>query len=234
MATHSSVLAWRIPGTGAWWAAVYGAARSWTWLKWLSSSSMLRKIKCFELMVSLVVDSISVKSDIFKIKSLYEFAISFHLLNTSQLHPLFSMSCLLIARVTASPKGSTEYITKPHLFFKTFYCHLLGESAILTMYYSPRIIWEWHYLNKGSWGSVKLHESFQHDLRCKPPWLVLVIITPTVCYPSGAAKSSAHELCSSKMFFKHYFELLLDSMKSCGNKTEFPWVPDSPERVLVL
>ena len=24
MATLSSVLAWRIPGTGAWWAAVYG------------------------------------------------------------------------------------------------------------------------------------------------------------------------------------------------------------------
>ena len=30
MATHSSVLAWRIPGTGAWWAAVYGVAQSWT------------------------------------------------------------------------------------------------------------------------------------------------------------------------------------------------------------
>ena len=31
MATHSSVLAWRIPGTGgAWWAAVYGVAKSWT------------------------------------------------------------------------------------------------------------------------------------------------------------------------------------------------------------
>ena len=28
MATHSSVLAWRIPGTGAWWAAVYGVAQS--------------------------------------------------------------------------------------------------------------------------------------------------------------------------------------------------------------
>ena len=178
MATHSSVLAWRIPGTGAWWAAVYGATWSWTRLKWLSSSSMLKKIKCFELMVSLVVDSISVKPDIFKLKSLYEFAISFHLLNMSQLHPLFSMSCLLTARVPASPKGSTECITKPHLFFKTFYCHLLGESAILTMYYSPRTIGEWHYLNKGSWGSVKLQESFQHDLRCKPPWLVLVIITP--------------------------------------------------------
>ena len=38
MATHSSVLAWRIPG-GAWWAAVYGAAQSRTWLKWLSSNS---------------------------------------------------------------------------------------------------------------------------------------------------------------------------------------------------
>ena len=40
MATHSSVLAWRIPGDrGAWWAAVYGVAQSWTWQKWLSSSS---------------------------------------------------------------------------------------------------------------------------------------------------------------------------------------------------
>ena len=30
MATHSSVLAWRIPGTGTWWAAVYGVAQSRT------------------------------------------------------------------------------------------------------------------------------------------------------------------------------------------------------------
>ena len=34
MATHSSVLAWRIPGMrGAWWAAVYGVAQSRTGLK---------------------------------------------------------------------------------------------------------------------------------------------------------------------------------------------------------
>ena len=53
MATHSSVLAWRIPGTGeprvlcSWgslcdpidWAAVYGVAQSQTRLKRLSSSS---------------------------------------------------------------------------------------------------------------------------------------------------------------------------------------------------
>ena len=26
MATHTSTLAWRIPGTRAWWAAVYGVA----------------------------------------------------------------------------------------------------------------------------------------------------------------------------------------------------------------
>ena len=37
MATHSSVLAWSIPGMGgAWWAAVYGVAQSWTRLKRLS------------------------------------------------------------------------------------------------------------------------------------------------------------------------------------------------------
>ena len=39
MATHSRVLAWRIPGTGAWWAAVHGVAQSRTRLKQLSSSS---------------------------------------------------------------------------------------------------------------------------------------------------------------------------------------------------
>ena len=40
MTTHSSILAWRIPGTGeAWWAAVYGVAQSRTRLKRLSSSS---------------------------------------------------------------------------------------------------------------------------------------------------------------------------------------------------
>ena len=39
MATHSSVPAWRILGTGAWWAAVCGVAQSWTRLTRLSSSS---------------------------------------------------------------------------------------------------------------------------------------------------------------------------------------------------
>ena len=40
MATHSSVLAWRIPGTGEpQWAAVYGVAQSQTRLKRFSSSS---------------------------------------------------------------------------------------------------------------------------------------------------------------------------------------------------
>ena len=40
MATHSSILAWRIPGTrGAWWAAVYGVTQSQTRLERLSSSS---------------------------------------------------------------------------------------------------------------------------------------------------------------------------------------------------
>ena len=38
--THSSVLAWRIPGTGE---PVYGVAQSWTWLKQLSSGSNARK-----------------------------------------------------------------------------------------------------------------------------------------------------------------------------------------------
>ena len=38
MATHSSVLAWRIPGMGgAWWASVYGVTQSRTRLRWLSS-----------------------------------------------------------------------------------------------------------------------------------------------------------------------------------------------------
>ena len=39
MATHSSVLAWRIPGTGEPGGLPYGVAHSRTRLKWLSSSS---------------------------------------------------------------------------------------------------------------------------------------------------------------------------------------------------
>ena len=47
MATHSSVLAWRIPGTGgAWYAAVYGVAESRTRLKRLSSSSSSTEDLC--------------------------------------------------------------------------------------------------------------------------------------------------------------------------------------------
>ena len=38
MATHSNILAWRIPGTEEP-SAIYGVAQSWTRLKWLSSSS---------------------------------------------------------------------------------------------------------------------------------------------------------------------------------------------------
>ena len=33
MATHSSVLAWKIPGTGSLVAAIYGVVQSWTQLK---------------------------------------------------------------------------------------------------------------------------------------------------------------------------------------------------------
>ena len=39
MATHSSVLAWRIPGTGEPGGLPSGVTQSWTWLKRLSSSS---------------------------------------------------------------------------------------------------------------------------------------------------------------------------------------------------
>ena len=41
MATHSSILAWRIPrDRRAWWAVVCGVAQSRTRLRWLSSSSI--------------------------------------------------------------------------------------------------------------------------------------------------------------------------------------------------
>ena len=51
MATHSSVLAWRIPGTGgAWWPAVYGVAQSQTQLKRLSSSSSSSSLSIISFM----------------------------------------------------------------------------------------------------------------------------------------------------------------------------------------
>ena len=37
MANPSRILAWRIPDRGAWWAWIYGVAKSQTRLKWLST-----------------------------------------------------------------------------------------------------------------------------------------------------------------------------------------------------
>ena len=37
MAIHSSILAWRIPWTGAWQATAHGVTKSWTRLKQLST-----------------------------------------------------------------------------------------------------------------------------------------------------------------------------------------------------
>ena len=56
METHSSVLAWRIPGMGgAWWAAVYGVAQSRTRLKRLSSSSSSMTHTTYFLMYQLIL-----------------------------------------------------------------------------------------------------------------------------------------------------------------------------------
>ena len=45
MATHSSVLAWRIPGMRSLVAAIYGVAQSRTQLKWLSSRTLIERVK---------------------------------------------------------------------------------------------------------------------------------------------------------------------------------------------
>ena len=42
MATHPSILAWRIPGMGAWWTAIYGVTQSRTQVTRLSSSKDVR------------------------------------------------------------------------------------------------------------------------------------------------------------------------------------------------
>ena len=45
MATHSSILAWRIPmDRGAWRATVHRVAKSWTQLKWLSTHLELKDV----------------------------------------------------------------------------------------------------------------------------------------------------------------------------------------------
>ena len=45
MATHSSILAWRIPmDRGAWWATVHGVAKNWPWLR--TSLSLFSQTAC--------------------------------------------------------------------------------------------------------------------------------------------------------------------------------------------
>ena len=46
MATHSSILAWRIPWIGgAWWATVHGVAKSWTRLSDLTFNFQLSSLE---------------------------------------------------------------------------------------------------------------------------------------------------------------------------------------------
>ena len=48
IATHSSILAWRIPvDRGAWWAIVHRVAKSWTTLKQLSMQAHTVNLKQF-------------------------------------------------------------------------------------------------------------------------------------------------------------------------------------------
>ena len=54
MATHPSVLAWRIPGMGAWWTAIYGVAQNRTRLKRLSSSNYTESWKTTKFPIFLV------------------------------------------------------------------------------------------------------------------------------------------------------------------------------------
>ena len=63
MATHTSILTWRIPGTGAWWAAVCGVAQSWTWLTRLSSSSIT--IACYSFFTCIMIYLISLRFSLF-------------------------------------------------------------------------------------------------------------------------------------------------------------------------
>ena len=40
MATHSTILAWKIPRTGGWWATVHRVTKSWTQLKRLGTQAL--------------------------------------------------------------------------------------------------------------------------------------------------------------------------------------------------
>ena len=51
MATHSSLLAWRILWTGAWWATVHGVTKSWTGLRTNTASAQLAlRNHCLDLL----------------------------------------------------------------------------------------------------------------------------------------------------------------------------------------
>ena len=79
MATHSIILAWIIPGTGAWWATIYGVAQSRTWLMWLSSSSSMSQIVL----------------PVFSSKSFIVSSVTFRSLFVSPIDSIFGMLLLL-------------------------------------------------------------------------------------------------------------------------------------------
>ena len=118
MATHSNVLAWRIPGMmGAWWTAIYGVAQSRTRLKWLSSSSSIfnyAKRENFRIQHYMgYIVRISIQFLLLLCKNRHTYVIRFSMLRNLFSHllcPVLSISvellvlaCLLRALATCFP-----------------------------------------------------------------------------------------------------------------------------------
>ena len=136
MATHSSVLAWRIPGMGEP-GGLYGVAQSWTRLKRLSSSSSSSSNNCMRKLFS--------PSPWPSLSSLFFlFFFLFHC--SSSFTSFFSSSsfCSVLILLFLFPPPLINYYFK--LFFLLYFCTPYAHMLFSKLFWWDRYIWYYYCL----------------------------------------------------------------------------------------
>ena len=113
MATHSIVLAWRIPGTEESGAAIYGVAQSRTWLKRLGSSSSIPEFPQGHSVIS--SSGLKVKKDLLFCISLRLFSLKLEFLKIKSFTWNLYFSALFTSLLSLL---SIWYYFCPKIYFK--------------------------------------------------------------------------------------------------------------------
>ena len=147
MATHSSALAWRIPGTGVWWAAVYGVTQSQAWLMWLRSCSSRKRLNILTEVIKFHLSGSSLLSFLWLFPSLHK---------TSRLWISLWSDIQILWMVESAISGRTYHPAEKCMSKANFISFTFIHSLVLLILYSLCLAQSRTWLNRLSSSSSRV------------------------------------------------------------------------------